>query len=217
MVNNSSLYKKLSVWQVSKFAFLGVPITLKQLQFPWKEIMTPRFPLFFSILGWFSITIFGFVLDIFELNLFQEKNVVSEIGAYAFYCFAGFGIYVWIPIVVNVLLFCWCFIILLFFKKISKININIIYGSRRVIYFSAFFQMFYLFTSYYYLVWEAKTTTGETSEIIRLLLLIFMIVTALLRIGAVFQGIRRETNGNVWAGLLSVIGCTDIWLLSLFL
>jgi len=213
--------KRLSMWRIIKYACLGVPIFVKHLDRPWKDVLTPRFPLFFSVLGWLLVMVLCFVTGIFRLGLFTDEYGISDIGAYAGYCFGGFVIWCWIPIVINLFLLGWCMLLLLILKNHAN-DIKVIHGAQRVTYFSAFFQAIFIFVAYSSLGWQAVNAdiTGFGVTVLKAILWLIVGLACIVRLMTVFQGMRRESNGSVLVGFLSIFACLDIWcpvLVSLFL
>jgi len=207
---------KLTIWSVAKYACRGVPVSVKHLDRPWKEVLTPRFPLFFSLLPLLTVVVVGSIVgewrtgDVYvPKDEFIIVRILGFVEAIPYSIIAFTVLYSWVPFVVNLLLLGWCFFILSVFKRITNEDIQVAQGAKRVVYFSAFFQ-FLLFSVFFclpgFLVDPHFALTVRS--------VVFWLVTstaAIIRIMSLFQGMRREANRNVFVGFLSVIPCIDAW------
>ena len=81
---------------------------------------------------------------------------------------------------------------------------NIKQASRKILYFSSFYQMILIVTFSLLYVLNIFSQHSKISMI-----LLFSVLA--LRLSSVFQAMRRETNGSILAALLSVIPCLDVW------
>ena len=89
-------------------------------------------------------------------------------------------------------------------------------AAQRIVYFSALYQPLIFFTlgavmtaySYMsYFIVPDKLFSG---------LLSITTAAALLRLGAMFQGMRRQLGGSVMAGLAGAVACVDSWYFLLY-
>jgi len=202
--------------QVIKYAILGVPISIKHLDYSWKEILTPRFPVFFSLLPTLVAILLGAIIgpwateDVYVPQ--SESILVRIIGlveAVPYSIIAYVTLFSWMPFVINLLSLGWCALILLFFKLITKKDIQITQAAQRATYFSAFFQSIF-FTFYSCLPGlfvdpHSAVTFGSA--------FVWLVVYCLgmVRVIAVVQSMRLETNGSILGGLLSGLLCVDVW------
>jgi hypothetical protein len=198
--------KRLSVWAVTKYACLGVPISVKYLDGPWREVLTPRFPLFFSVLGLLLVAMAGFMLGLLR---FEEMDT-GDIAAYGFYCFAGLHIWYLVPIVVNLFLL-GCYLLILRSCKKKNNDIQVVHGAQRVLYFSAFFQALFVALAWLLLGWQAYEHISGFMSGLRAMLWVVVIIACVGRLMAVFQGMRRETGGDFLAALSSLLLSIDVW------
>jgi len=204
------------MWRVVRYACLGVPISVKHLDCPWKNVLTPRFPLFFSLLPLVTVIVVCSIIgpwrteDIYiPSDEFILVRIVGFVEAVPYGIIAFTVLFSWIPFVVNLLLLGWCFLILLVFKAITKKDIQVTQGIYRVVYFSAFFQ--FLFFSV--LTYLPSFPIGPHFKLIAGTVIYWLVILAFatIRVMSVFQGMRRETKGNIFAGLLSILCCVDVW------
>ena len=119
--------KRLSVWAVTKHACFGVPITVRWLDRPWKEVLTHRFPLFFSILPWVGFIVLCSITEPWDIEAvsvpkdeFFLVRIIGFIDAVPYGIIAFTVLYSWVPFLVNILLLGWCLIILVVFKASTK-------------------------------------------------------------------------------------------------
>jgi hypothetical protein len=103
----------------------------------------------------------------------------------------------------------WCFLVLSAFKRITSSKYTqVIQESQRVTYFSTFFQPFILLLLSLLGIQIGGMGFGLGPNLMLWLLLFGFCV---LRVFTVFQGMRRNTRGNVWVGLCAIVPCIDAW------
>jgi len=197
--------KRLSVWAVTKYTCLGVPISVKRLDRPWKETLTPRLPLFFPLLVAFLYimagTAFGLLSRADEEYSQTFTDVVSSMFVVSFMT-------VCCLILFNVVLLGWCFLILWIFKRITEKETQVTHGAQRVTYFAAVFQPLTIFIPFV-IFWQYGGRPFGLA--INSVLLLVLLIACIIRVMAVFQGMCREAGGNIWIGFLSIIPCVDVW------
>lgn len=216
MENKPAGQKRLSVWRISRYAFLGVPISLRHLKMPWKDVSTPRFPFLFSLLPLLMAIVIGSITGpwaIEDVYVSQDEfilvRIIGFVEAIPYSIIAFIVLFSWIPFVVNLLLLGWCLLVLSVFKSITKKSIQVAEGAQRVIYFSAFFQFvfFILFTC----LPGFFINSHSNLTMVSIVFWVTVSILAITRLASIFQGIRRETNGNNFAGFLCILPCIDVW------
>jgi len=202
---------KVSIWNASKYTILGAPISLKLIKVPWSDLLTPKFPLLYSLLPFLFYIIVGSILEPWHIGNTPEYDyilarVIEGVPISILFYLMFFS---WIPLLLNLLLLGWCFLILSIFKKLKNRNDQATQGAQRITYFSAFYEFlfFMLLTCLpgFLLNPHAKFTAGTA------LFVIIVGFAGIMRLGAVFQGMRHQTGGNILAGLLSILCCVDVW------
>ena len=108
----------------------------------------------------------------------------------------------------NFVLALWFAFMLKIFGFFSKKKLECVSGAQRISYFSTVFQPILFLTlaldvlldGYFnYAGWFMSTSVA------------IMVFAGIVRLLAVFQSMRREAGGSVWAGLLAIILCFDVW------
>jgi len=198
---------KLTIWSVAKYACRGVPILENRLDYSWQRISTPKFPLAFTFLGIFFYILPPVVVELFDVVSkdslrFSAGVMLGDMATPICVIFCViFGI--------NLLILGWCFLILFAFKKItSSRHIQVIQESQRAIYFSTFFQPFILLLLSLLGIQIGGLGFGLTPNLVLYLLLFGVCI---LRVFALFQGMRRNAKGNGWVGLCAIVFCVDAW------
>ena len=192
---------QLGLGGILKYVLRGAPFYWRSDRVPWKSVRVPRFPVVFSILSGIFWGVFSFVVISFLYG--SESIDKGELLVGLMYlCCVGIIIF----LVLNCLIMAGFWIVLTPFDK------SLIFwsgGGRRVAYFSTFFQMIfflgivvsYLLEAFFYPIAKGR---------------IFLLVTTIfgiIRLLAVFQSIRHETEGSTSAGLLGLIPCLDVWIM----
>jgi magnesium-transporting ATPase (P-type) len=180
----------------------GAPLRKIGSQEEWSSIHTPNFPIAFSIVSGFFLYLPGLIKGIprnqsFNLQHFIIASLIATITG-AIIC-----------ILLNLLMKASYKVIL---KRFINPNQDAKIGSRRVLYFSSFYQivMFFVFSILYLLQIFYNQPKINIYSIILLPLVIIV------RLLSVFQATRHETNNSYLAGLLAILPCLDVWGIILF-
>lgn len=205
MISNDSNVKKkaFSSLDVIKSVLTGAPFIWRNEAVPWHLVTVPRFPVAFSLLS----GIFWAVLSKVKAIQVQESVALKEV---IFGLITGSVISGGFFIVLNVVIMGGFWLVLETFKNryAEKDSGTLIAGAQRVLYFSTFFQtVFFLFMGVSYL---AGTYVGA-SDWLEYPLLLGFLGFGTLRLMAVFQSMRNETRGSVFAGLFAMFFCFDLW------
>lgn len=199
--NNISSLTYFSFTNILVSILRGAPFFWRK-DIQWKNIRVPSFPIFLS-------TISGILSHVpaFKKAYSQvvPPGLASQVIAFFFSSVIGALYIVFLNLIT---LFCIRYVI----KKFSKVQYldpnEHIFGARRVLYFSAFYQLLLFMTFIaleelsFYFHYDINYMRTEA---------IILILIGFVRLLSVFQGVRREVNGSVVAGLISIIPCFDVW------
>ena len=197
---------RLSFLRGIKHVFMGVPITTKFLTVPWSSIRTPFFPFansflmgFLMVLTLIEISTHGFYLpggEYFNLAIIVNITLGFLLGIF-----------------INLIQLIWFMLILKFYKIISRMPVKVGIAAERLLYVTSVYQPL-IFAFLLLAILKGPVISGTFSYC----LLIVAAVVGAVRLLAVFQGMRRETEGSLIFSLLSIIFCIEIWYpLSLYL
>ena len=203
----------LSNWGVLKYAMRGVPITEKYTGVPWVSLITPNFPAVFSLMAGFLYLIPGIVYSMFSGageagNVAIGTKVIGIAGTLIMIAVAA--------CIINLVLFGWCSVVLVLFRRITNTRIKITPRAQRITYFAALYPpIHFLSTAMLTVLHSAQYRNGwiVQCEIIGFVAVVLLVFALVMRLLTVFQGMRREANGSVWIGGLGIVGCVDVWLI----
>jgi hypothetical protein len=191
-------HNKLTMQEVVKYVFHGLPFSNKYIDSPWSSIVTPIFPFGFTFLcalGWFLgkviLWIYVFSSESTFVRFFSISDIlVSPLVAGIFYA------------IFNLILFLWCLLVLSL-ARFKFVFIQPFDSAKRVTYFASIFQPIIPFA------WGIIGTKPQVfPDSIFITFCAIIILTALFRMLMVFQCVRLDT-GFVRIGLIGVIGCID--------
>jgi len=131
-----------------------------------------------------------------------------ELGGFVLALLFALVVGVCILATLNLMLALWFAVILKIFSFFSKKRLECVLGAQRVSYFSTIFQPILFITlavgvlldGYFNHAGWFMFTSGAV-----------MVSAGIIRLFAVFQSMWRETSGSIWAGLLAIILCLDVW------
>ena len=197
-------HKRFSIWAILKFALRGAPFSWKYISTPWKSVQPPNFPILFTVLSGVLFIIPPLEMSI-SIAVRQEGFELG--GLVSTYLLQGaFGVLILATL--NFVLALWFAFMLKIFGFFSKKKLECVSGAQRISYFSTVFQPILFLTlaldvlldGYFnYAGWFMSTSVA------------IMVFAGIVRLLAVFQSMRREAGGSVWAGLLAIILCFDVW------
>ena len=193
---------QLGLGGVLKYILRGAPFYWRGDRVPWKSVRVPRFPFVFSLLSGIFLGVFHYWVVIFYCFGSGSIDKGELLGWLIYSCCVGI-----IFLVLNCLIMAGFWIVLTAFDK------SLIFwsgGARRVAYFSTFFQMIFFLGIIAAFFLEAFFRPIAKGRVFLLVATIFGII----RLLAVFQSMRHETDGSTSAGLLGLIPCLDVWIMS---
>lgn len=197
---------KLGLGGVLKYILRGAPFFWRSDRVPWKSVRVPRFPFVFSVLSgiFWGVVSFVVISARYGPETINKGELIEQlIGT----CIVSIIIF----LVLNCLIMAGFWIVLTSFNKslIQDVEPNFCSGGvRRVAYFSTFFQPIFFLGIIVAFLLEACLYPIAKGRIFLLVTTIFGII----RLLAVFQSMRHETDGSALAGLLGLIPCLDVWL-----
>jgi hypothetical protein len=172
---------------------------------PWRQVRVPSFPVGFTVLSGFF---YELPVLIKAASRVQEPFNLAKFLVAIIVCLA-FGSAVFFTL--NLIIRGAFEIILRRFKKDGEgaAEYSPKLGAQRVCYFSSVFQLllFFVYAGSYILDSHYKLM-GWGAHVLFATILLFCII----RLLAVFQSMRYETDGSTSAGLLALIPCFDVWL-----
>ncbi len=198
----------LPMWKVLWYALKGMPIYIKHLKTPWRSLRVPRFPIGFCILGGLL-----YVLPLFAFPSEQEVQM-SSISDRVMFSIAGAIACFMVLVVLDTLFLLWCILLLKIYGRLSSIPTQTVVGSQRVVYFSAVYQP--VVPLFFGLAWASLPGHLNIPYAIEWLVVNILLLAVIVRIMVIFQGMRRESDGSICVGLLSLLPCLDIWVAILF-
>jgi len=204
---NSGENKKL-VWKgtdVYLSLIKGAPLFWVKDFPPWTSISLPRFPVALSLISgcFLMVPVLIKAYQAANINITPFNFATTLIGAFLS------GVSMGVSFNLTILVLSWA--ILKRFKKgdASDIHHKSMKGAQRITYFAAIFQVpFWASIAGVSLTVKYKEPAGWIAITFASAIIAFGVI----RLLAVFQGVRRDTDGRIIPGLFAMLSCIDVWL-----
>lgn len=212
-INNLCKLTYFSLTDITFNIFHGAPFFLRK-EITWKNIRVPPFPVFLSILSgilfYFPVFIKASRMEASRIGSQAPLSLVNLIIAFLISCVIGtLSIFL-----LNFINLFWYRHIIKKIKKTQHFNSkDYIFGSQRILYFSAFYQLllFVVFVSVdeisFYFPYDTKYIYTA----------VIIILIGSVRLSSVFQGMLREVNGSKISALISIFPCFDVWFMYIWI